>query len=212
MIHIRTFVFNPFGENTFVLHDDTLECAVVDAGCIDPAEEKELEQFIEEQRLRPVLLLNTHCHVDHVAGNAFMKQRYGLLARCHEADAFLLKDAAAHARMFGLETANPPEPGEFIREGERIRFGETSLQVIHVPGHSPGGVVFYSADDRVLLAGDVLFKGGIGRTDLPGGDHRALLKNIREKLFTLPEDTRVYPGHGPATTIGAEKTSNPFFV
>ncbi|HDR88975.1 MAG TPA: MBL fold metallo-hydrolase [Bacteroidetes bacterium] len=212
MIHIRTFVFNPFGENTFVLYDDTLECAVVDAGCMDPGEEKELEQFIREQKLKPVLLLNTHCHVDHVAGNGFMKRKYGLLAHCHETDAFLLKDAVAHARMFGLETENPPEPGEFIREDERIRFGETSLQVIHVPGHSPGSVVFYSADDHILLAGDVLFKGGIGRTDLPGGDHRALLKNIREKLFSLPGDTVVYPGHGPATTIGTEKTSNPFFV
>ncbi len=212
MIRKQLFVFNPFQENTILVYDETGECLIVDAGCMGPEEEGKMDRFIRDHSLHPVGLLCTHCHVDHILGNHFVHRQYGLLARIHPDELFLLEGAAGHAEIFGMKIPDPPAPGEFIGEGDKIRFGNSVLEVIHVPGHSPGGLAFHAREDGFLLAGDVLFRGGIGRTDLPGGDSQTLLGAIREKLFQLDEETEVIPGHGPSTTIGEEKRSNPFFL
>jgi len=211
-MNVKLFVNNPWQENTMVLYDETGEAAVVDCGCFSVEEQERLKRFLTENQLKSVLLLNTHLHVDHIFGNRFMLETYGLLARAHEADAFLVEDSERYATMLGVRGMTPPPSiGESLKDGEVVRFGHSILRVIHVPGHSPGGVCFYNEADALLIAGDVLFEGSIGRADLPGGDAKQLLEGIRTKLFVLPEHTRVIPGHGATTTIGNEKKYNPFF-
>lgn len=195
-----------------MLYDETGEAAVIDCGCFSREEEQRLKGFLTENGLKPVVLLNTHLHIDHVFGNNFMLEEYGLSARAHEADAFWVEDAERYAAMLGVKGITPPPAlGEFLQDGEVVKFGHSTLKVIHVPGHSPGGVCFYSEEDKLLIAGDVLFQGSVGRADLPGGDMNALLSGVREKLFVLPGETRVVPGHGGFTTIGEEMSMNPFF-
>jgi hydroxyacylglutathione hydrolase len=210
---VSGFTFNAFAENTYLLTDASGACAIVDPGCSDTDEQQALQQYIQDENLRVELLLNTHCHIDHVFGNRFVLDTWpGTPFLMHEADLPTLRMAPASAARFGLSLAfqPSPEPTGFLTPGQPLRFGETELEVRFTPGHAPGHVVFYHPPTKTVLGGDVLFRGSIGRTDLPGGDTDTLLRSIREQLFTLPDDTIVYPGHGPATTIGVERVSNPF--
>jgi len=210
-MEITRLIFNPISVNTYLLSDDSGECAVVDCGCYCDDEFGELKELIEGERLKPVLLLNTHCHLDHIFGDRLMLGKFGLKAMCHRDDLMNRKRAVDHARMFGLYMEHPPEPAGFLSGGDRVSFGNTELDVIHVPGHAPGSLAFYSKKDKTVFTGDTLFEGSIGRTDLPGGNHETLLNSIRERLFILPADTVVLPGHGNSTLIGDELRFNPYF-
>lgn len=210
MINIETFAFNDFHENTYLLYDHSGECIIVDAGCEDEAEKEQLTAYIEEHGFRPVKLVNTHCHVDHILGVAFLAEKYGIPFYIHPEEKFLFSHSKSQADFFGLRLEMPPEPEAYLNGGDVLKFGESTLEIIHIPGHSPGGILLYSPEQKFLLSGDVLFQQSIGRTDLPGGDYDSLVNGIREKLFGLDPDTRVYPGHGPPTSIRDEKASNPF--
>ena len=211
MIKIKTFVFNPFQENTFLLYDDTKQCAIIDAGCYSEKEKNELVSFIEKNDLEPVKLLNTHCHIDHILGNCFVARQYNLKSEAHQKDNIILENVVQHGRVFGVEAEQPPDMQIFLEENDIVKFGGSQLLVLHVPGHSPGSIVFYNEEQKFAIVGDVLFNGSIGRTDLPGGDYDTLIKNIKDKLFVLEDDVVVYTGHGPETTIGYERKTNPFF-
>lgn len=210
MLQIQSFVFNPFQENTFVLFDETKECIVVDPGCVDESEKVQLKSFIERQKLRVKLLLNTHCHIDHVLGNRFIKETYKVNLLVHRMEEPVLKAAEVYAPSYGFHLYQHQAADGFLEEGDIIKMGNQDLVVLFVPGHSPGHVAFYSERNRILIGGDVLFYNSIGRTDLPGGDPDLLIKSIHSKLFSLPDHVKVYPGHGPETTIGFEKKTNPF--
>lgn len=207
---VQSFTFGPFQENTYILYDDTQECVIVDPGCYSGAEEKELKDFITTKKLKVVKLLNTHCHVDHVAGNAFVFDVYGFKPIIHKDDLVILNNQQRVSEMYGLPCNISPEPEGYMKEGDIIEFGDTKLLVIHTPGHAPGHVVFFNKEQKALLNGDVLFKRSIGRTDLTFGNHDQLINSIKTKLFSLPDETVVYCGHGPNTTIGEEKRSNPY--
>ena len=210
-MEIKQFSFSPFQENTYVAYTDNLEAMIVDPGCYSTVEEEQLRAFIESKALKVKHLVNTHLHLDHAFGNSFVEDTWNVKTSAHTGDAFWLKGMAGQCRMFGLELRKPT-PGISIElhEGDQIQLGTESFEVLHVPGHSPGSVVLYNAKDHFLFAGDVLFEGSIGRTDLQGGDYAQLIKGIQEKLLVLPDETVVYSGHGSATTIGREKASNPF--
>ncbi len=212
MLHIEPLVFNPFQENTYLLYDPiSRECALVDPGMVSPEEEQRLVARIEALELKPVLLLQTHLHLDHVFGTGFVAKKWGLSPQAHQADAFLVDQTINLAAQFGMTLGeNPPAPETFLNENDEVLLGSYRLKVIHVPGHSPGGITFYCEQEKVLLSGDVLFKDSIGRTDLPGGVHDLLIEGIKTKLMVLPDEVVVYPGHGPSTTIGAERWSNPY--
>ena len=207
---IKAFTFNSFSENTYVLYDETGECVIVDPGCQDKTEVAELKKFIEDQQLKPVLLLNTHCHIDHVLGNKPIADAYNLQLAIHEKDLDTLRSVPAYAPMYGFPMYEELLPQTWLKEGTPVKFGNTGLEVLFTPGHAPGHVVFYHKASGNVIGGDVLFNRSIGRTDLPGGDYDTLIKSIHEKLFTLPDATVVHPGHGPVTTIGDEKAYNPF--
>lgn len=211
-MEIKIFVNNPWQQNTVVLYDQTGEAVIIDCGCYSEEERRKVAAFLSVEKLRPVALLNTHLHIDHIFGNQFVKDTYGLETQASPDDEYLIEDAIGYAAMLGVRgIAQPPGIGTYLKDGDPVKFGCSELKVIAVPGHSPGGLCFYSASDRLLIAGDVLFAGSIGRSDLPGGDGELLIREIREKLFVLPDDVRVIPGHGPATTLGEEKRYNPFF-
>lgn len=212
MISIKIFTFNAYSENTYVLYDETKECVIIDPGMYDGAEQNELATFIKAEALKPVLLLNTHCHLDHIFGNKFVFDTWGLKPQFHPGELPILQALPGYAPQMGFTRYElSPEPDTFLSETGTISFGNSTLQLIFAPGHSPAHLCFYSKADHFLIGGDVLFYGSIGRTDLPGGNHQQLIQNIKEKLFVLPDDCKVYPGHGPATTIGFEKQHNPFF-
>jgi hydroxyacylglutathione hydrolase len=207
---VTGFTFNPFSENTYLLHDESGECVIVDPGCYEKKEQDTLRAFITENKLKVVLLLNTHCHIDHVFGNRFVADTYQVPFLIHPEDLPVLKAVPVYAPSYGFPQYQGAEPTGFLQPGENIRFGQSELQVLFTPGHAPGHVVFYHAESEVCLGGDVLFQRSIGRSDLPGGDFDTLIRSIRTQLFTLPDSVRVYPGHGPSTTIGEEKQFNPF--
>lgn len=208
---IKSFTFNPIQENTYVVHDETGEAIVIDAGCYYDNEKQELKAYIEDNKLQLKRVINTHLHFDHQFGNKFLFDQYGIMPEAHKDDEFLLEGVKAKTMIYGFPIQEDAQPlGSYIEEHQEIKFGNICLRSIHVPGHAPGHLVFYAEKEKVLFAGDVLFKGSVGRTDLDRGDYKALIKNITNKLLILPDDTVVYPGHGPATTIGAEKTSNPY--
>jgi len=209
-MQVAQFTFNPFSENTFVLFDNSKQCAIVDPGCSNHAEQQELTAFIAQQGLTPVLLLNTHCHIDHVLGNAFVAKTYNLPLHLHQLELQTYADTGRWADMFGLMMEEMPKNQIFIDEPQQLTFGNTTLQVLFTPGHSIASVSFYESTTKQLIAGDVLFYQSIGRTDLPGGDFDVLANSIRTKLYTLPDETTVYCGHGPKTAIGFEKQHNPF--
>lgn len=210
MIQIQTFVFNPFMENTYILYDETKEAVIVDPGCYEDVEQRELIDFIEDMELKVVGLINTHCHVDHVFGNAMIKKKYNVGLRIHKEDEATLRSVEVYAPAYGFTNYHKAEADSFFEEGDQITFGDSVLDILFTPGHAPGHVVFVNKDQKTCIGGDVLFDGSIGRTDLPGGDFDILIKSIHEKLFTLEDDVTVYPGHGGTTTIGKEKESNPF--
>lgn len=209
MLSVAKFTFNPFQENTYVVHNGS-QALLIDPGCCNTAEERELEAWLAENALTPVHLVLTHAHIDHVFGCAWAHRRYGLLPDLHPADQLLLNGAPQVARMYGLSFEEGPGPGKELVPGDVIALGEDRLEILFVPGHAPGHVALFCAAQRFVIAGDVLFRDSIGRTDLPGGDLDTLLQSIREQLFPLGDDVTVYCGHGPETTIGREKRSNPF--
>lgn len=212
-MQIKQFEFNPLGENTYVLYDDSRECVVIDPGCFFPDEKAQLTEFIDEHDLTVKHLINTHLHFDHIFGSAFVEQTYGIRTEAHPADEFMLDGLAQRMQMFGFRgEVTPPTIGRYLHEGDSILFGSQTLDILEVPGHSPGSIAFYNAPKGCIIVGDALFRGSIGRTDLEGGNHQQLLDAIRTKLFTLPPETVVYSGHGPATTIGFEMQHNPFFA
>lgn len=210
MIQLHQFVFNDFSENTYVLWDETNECVIIDPGCYYEREREDLKKFIEGKKLKPVLLLNTHCHIDHIFGNKWVKKNFRVPFYIHHDDLFLLNLTVDTGLLYGLHIEESPEPDRYIIEGETISFGDTTLKVFEAPGHSPGSICFYNEKDKILISGDVLFQRSIGRFDLPGGDYDILMQSILNKLLVLPEDVKVYSGHGPVTTIREEKQFNPF--
>ncbi len=210
MITVRSFTFNPFEENTFILSDETGEALIIDPGCYDEHEKKILSAHIEENKLKPVGLLNTHAHIDHMLGNNFVSGRYGLSLEMHAADVDLLHSAPVYGEVWGIHPEPSPAPSKLLKEGDRVKFGHSELSVLFTPGHSQGSISFYSEADGFAIVGDVLFNGSIGRTDLPGGNYEELLRSIREKLLPLGDTVKIYSGHGPSTTIGFEKKHNPF--
>lgn len=212
MIQIQSFVCNPYQENSYVLFDETKSCLIIDPGMYTGAEQNALSSFIAENGLKPERLLNTHCHIDHVLGNAFVHSTYGLLPEFHRNELDMLHAIPAYAPQMGIRYEVSPLPENFLEESGTIQFGNSSLQLIFAPGHSPGHLCFYSPEDGFLIGGDVLFYQSIGRTDLPGGKHQQLLDSIQNQLFTLPGDTLVYPGHGPHTRIDFEQLHNPFLI
>ena len=210
MTAIASFVFNPFQENTYVLYDETKECVIFDPGCHTSNEEEQLTEFIDSNGLTPVQLINTHCHVDHIFGNSFIAQQYGLKLAINELELPVLNSAVNHGAMFGVKVTPSPQPDIFLQEGDKVKFGNSELDVLFTPGHSPGEISFYCKDENFVIAGDVLFLQSIGRTDLPGGDYDTLIQSIKKKLFPLGDEVKVYSGHGPETSIGYEKVNNPF--
>lgn len=208
---IYKFVFSPIDVNTYILVDDSGDCAIIDCGCYEKQESEEIENFIKEKGINPVLLLNTHCHLDHIFGNSFVLEKYGLRTFSSELDELNRKNASQHAMLFGLTMDTPPEPAGFISDNQIVTFGTTELKALHVPGHTSGSLAFYSEKNNCVFTGDALFSGSIGRTDLQGGNYETLIRSIKNKLFVLPPSTVVYPGHGNETTIEREMKSNPFF-
>ena len=207
---IARFTFNPFAENTYLLHDDTNECVVIDPGCYEKQEREQLKQYIAENNLKVVRLLNTHCHIDHVLGNKFVADTYTVGLEIHPQDEQTLRAVPTYAPSYGFPQYAEVLPSYFLEEADTVKFGNTELQVFFTPGHAPGHIVFYNGPAKICIGGDVLFQGSIGRTDLPGGNFDTLITSIKEKMFALPDDVTVYPGHGPETTIGYEKRHNPF--
>lgn len=210
MLTVKYFTFNPVSENTYILHDETNECVIIDAGCYTAQEQSILKDYISTHKLKPVMLLCTHTHFDHIMGNKFVFDTYGLKPIIHEEDLFVLNAQEEVCKKYNFNFIPSPPPEKFIKDGEVLVFGNTTLTVLFTPGHSPGHVVFYNAENHILINGDVLFKGTIGRTDIPLGNHADLEKSIKQKLYTLPDETTVYTGHGPVTNIGYEKTHNMF--
>jgi hydroxyacylglutathione hydrolase len=209
---VKTFLFNDFQENTYLLIDDiSKECIIVDPGCNGTAENQLFSSYIENNNLIPVRLVNTHCHIDHILGNAFVASKYNLPLEAHAGEIPVLDRGQMTATMYGIPYVQSPSIASFLDESQVIKFGSYELSILLCPGHSPASICFYEKQSNKLIAGDVLFNGSIGRTDLPGGDYDTLINSITEKLWPLPDETIVYPGHGIPTTIGEEKQHNPFF-
>lgn len=212
MLKVKQFVFNLFGECTYVVSDDaTREAVVVDPGMASPAEQARFDEYVKKNRLKITGVVNTHLHLDHCFGANYVKDKYGVNVQAHVADAFLGNTVAEQALRFGMRVSGANVMIDApLADGDHIQIGNDALEVIHTPGHSPGGICLYSPTGKFVLAGDTLFQGSIGRTDLPGGDMRTLVDSLRNKLFALPDDTLVLSGHGPSTTIGHEKATNPY--
>lgn len=212
MFQIKVFTFNPVQENTYLLYNEHNECIIIDPGCYYDHEKDELQSFINTNKLQPKILLNTHCHLDHVFGNKFIAEEYNLKLKAHTLEQPILEMAPTSGLMFNLPFDNYMGDVIFLEEGDVVSLRDDELKVIHAPGHSPGSICFYCEKQKFIIGGDVLFKNSIGRTDLPYGSHEDLIRNIKEKLLILPEDVIVYSGHGPTTTIGEEMESNPYLI
>lgn len=211
MIQIHAFTFNPFQENTYILYDESKQALIIDAGCSNRQEQAEIGDFLEKNDLKASKLLNTHAHIDHVLGNKFIFDEYGLKTHLSVREMPVFNAAEQTAQLYGLPYDHCDEIEGHIEEGDQIKWGNSRLETLWVPGHSPGHLVFYHPVQKFMIGGDVLFRGSIGRTDLPGGDHQMLLNMIQKKVFTLDEEMKVYSGHGESTTVGYEKQYNPFF-
>ena len=210
MLSLKSFTFNPVQENTYVLYNENKECCIIDPGCYFSEEQQQLKAEIEKAGLKPVLLLNTHCHLDHIFGNKFVHETWGLELHIHEKEKPVLDRGPESGLRWQLPFENYRGPLTYIKEGTKITLGDEELEILFTPGHSPGSVSFYHEAGGFVIGGDVLFNGSIGRTDLPGGDYDTLINSIQTKLFTLPDETKVYSGHGTVTTVGFEKMNNPF--
>ena len=210
---IARLIFNPLQENTYVVWDESLEAVVIDAGNMSERENATLEQFLSERGLKPVYALNTHGHFDHLMGVEFLRQRYGAKFAVSSKDKFLVENATQSAELFGVRAGDMPEKIDVDLEGMKsISFGQSELQIISTPGHTPGHVAFYEPEAKLLFTGDTLFRESIGRTDLPGGDYSWIMKSILDKIMPLGDEVKVYPGHGETTDIGHESMYNPFVV
>ena len=210
MFTVASFTFSPIAENTYLLYNETGDCIIIDPGCYFGNERVALQDYITEYSLRPKYLLNTHCHLDHVFGNKFVHDTWQLELYIHPNEQPVLAFAPEAGVQWGMPFDNYKGPLHFLREGEQVRLGDDALNVLFAPGHSPGHICFYCAAQGFVIDGDVLFKQSVGRTDLPGGNHETLLNSIRTVLYTLPDETVLYPGHGATTTVGFEKKNNPF--
>jgi hydroxyacylglutathione hydrolase len=210
MFKVHSFTFNPFRENTYILSNGNNDCIIFDPGMYTATEEMDFMDYINNHKLKPVQLVNTHCHIDHILGNAWVADQYKLPLQIHAMDQVILERGSQMAAIYGLNYSESIKPSIFLEEGAKLSLGEDELKILFTPGHSPGSVSFYSEADGFVLAGDVLFYESIGRTDFPGGDHQTMMNTIKSQLFTLPESTIVYSGHGPSTTVGHEKQFNPY--
>lgn len=213
MLKIEKMMVNPCQECTHVVSDETGEAVIIDCGVFHGSERRRLLAYLEQEELRPVRLLLTHAHHDHVYGNDLIQEHYGLLPEVHEADRQLMETQLLLRiqEIYGEKYPYPiPMPVSFLHDGESIRFGTHSLQVIGTPGHTPGSVVFYCEEEKLAFTGDTLFSMSIGRTDLLGGDEEVMQQSLQHLLDVLPDDTVIYPGHGKKSTIGHEKACNPF--
>lgn len=211
MVRIKKFVFSPFQENTYILYNNEKDCWIIDPGCYFPEERKELQDFIDDNELNPIRLLNTHCHLDHVFGNHFIHKTYDLSPEYHKLDQPTLDMAPRSAQMYGIPNVETsPNATKNLEEGTQMALGNSVYDILFCPGHAPGHVVFVNHEQKHVIAGDVLFRESIGRTDLPGGDHETLVRSIKNELFPLGDDFEIFCGHGPETTIGHEKKHNPF--
>ncbi|PWU03877.1 MAG: MBL fold hydrolase [Bacteroidetes bacterium] len=210
MFAVKVFIFSPVQENTYVLYNEQHECIIIDPGTYYPEEKEELQSFIKTQGLIPKLLLNTHCHLDHVFGNKWVAESYGLILQTHEKEKSVLDYAPTAGLMWNLPFENYVGDLLYLREGDIVKLGDDTLKVLFCPGHSPGSIAFYCEKQQFVIGGDVIFKRSIGRTDLPGGDFNTLINSIRYQIFTLPDTVTIYPGHGDPTTVGFEKANNPF--
>ena len=210
MLQIKSFVFSPIQENTYILYNEFNDCIIIDPGCYFDEEKETLENYIEKTGLTPKMLLNTHCHLDHVFGNKFISEKYSLTLHIHVNEKVVLEFAPTSGLMYEMPFDNYTGELIFIKEGEIIKLGDDELRVLLTPGHSPGSLSFYCEKDAFVISGDALFYRSIGRTDLPMGHHQTLIESIKKQLLVLPENTKVYSGHGPVTNIGDEKAGNPF--
>ena len=208
MLYVQCFTFNAFSENTYVVYDESSACAIIDPGCYEPHEQQKLSSFIRARALQVVHLINTHAHIDHILGNQYVRATYGVPLALHQQEVPILRSAVEYAPRYGFTAYKPAKAEKLLTAGDVIQLGNASLSVLHVPGHSPGHIALYSQQGTFCLSGDVLFRGAIGRTDLPGGDHVLLLKSIHQQLFSMGDEVVIYPGHGPSTTIGVEKKDN----
>ena len=213
MLDIQLFTFNAFQENSYLVYDkETKGCIILDPGCGNTREEQELVDFIEGNKLIPKRLINTHCHIDHVLGNQFVAEKYELELEAHRLEVPVLQSGEQVSKMYNIPYKGSPNISKFLEEGEELELGGFRLDILLTPGHSPGSISFYSKESKWVISGDVLFMNSIGRTDLPGGDYNTLIGSIATKLLPLPDDVTVYSGHGPATTIGHERSTNPFLA
>lgn len=212
MIHIERFMVNMIQENCYIVNDETKEAVIIDDGAYYPEENKAIENYIRKNDLKPVLLLNTHAHFDHILGNHAIYETFGLKARFSSKDSYLYDSISEQMNSImgcNLSKAQDAPAGDFIKEGDILTFGNNrKIEVISTPGHTPGGLCFYMEEEKLLFSGDSLFQGSIGRTDFPGGSEKDLIQSLKEKIITLPDDVQVLTGHGPATTIDAEKYQN----
>jgi glyoxylase-like metal-dependent hydrolase (beta-lactamase superfamily II) len=209
---IKSFVFNDFSVNSFVIYDDTKECIIVDPGCVSAQEQGTLDSFIKDNELIPVKIVNTHCHVDHVAGVNYVKQAYKIPFYAHKDDDSNLKDAERAGQLYGMRIDAPPVVDYYLSHGDVVEFGKSKIDILHLPGHSKGSIALSAKDEKFVVVGDVLFNGSVGRTDLNGGSLDELMHSIKNVLFKLDDDVLVYSGHGPETNIGNELRSNPFLL
>lgn len=212
MFTVKAFTFSPVQENTYLLYNEQGHALIIDPGCYFEEEREELSNFLKQNNLKPQFLLNTHCHLDHVFGNKWIHETFGLLLHIHQNEKQVLDFAPASGLMWSLPFDNYNAELCYLKDDEEIKLDEDQLKVIYAPGHSPGHVCFYCETQGFIIGGDVLFRQSIGRTDLPGGNHETLINSIETRLFSLPDETIVYSGHGPATTIGYEKKHNPFLA
>lgn len=212
MIKLAVFVCNPFRENTYILSNDAKECMIVDPGNYTPNEDALLTKYITDNNLKPVMIVATHGHVDHVLGVNFLKERYGIPFAMNGADQYLLHTLKQHAEMYGMEIEKAPDVDVNLENMTELTFGQDTIEIIKTPGHTPGGVILFVREQKFLLSGDTLFRDSIGRTDLPGGDYKVLMTSLVERVITLGDEVRVHPGHGDATSIGHELLNNPFIV
>jgi glyoxylase-like metal-dependent hydrolase (beta-lactamase superfamily II) len=211
MLKIKRFTFNPFIENTYLIWDEnTREASVIDPGCFNQNENNSLKSVIEKENLNLLYLVNTHCHIDHIFGNDFIKTTFDATLIAPKEDVFLLDLMMEQAKTFGVVLTPSPKPDKYISEKEELRLGKIKGKFLFTPGHSPGEYCLYFEDEKICFTGDVLFRENIGRSDLWGGDHNTLLNSIKTEIFTLPDDVTIFPGHGESSTVGYEKLNNPF--
>ncbi|HET8574288.1 MAG TPA: MBL fold metallo-hydrolase [Edaphocola sp.] len=205
MLKVLSFTFNPFRENTYLVVNEAHETIVIDPGMYDKSELTEFYTYIEHHQLKPVKILNTHAHIDHILSVEALKQKYQIPFALHEGELPVLANATYASMMYGIKLAAIPKVDFYLKEGENISFGTSQLKLLLTPGHSPGSISFYAPKEGFVISGDVLFQNSIGRTDLPGGNYEQLIESIQRKMFSLPDKTTVYPGHGPITRIDVEK-------